>query len=1234
MSAEKIGVRWNSNAGLAFDGDCGTTNTVGLVGPRVGRDSRSPRPPLPDLIPIRRNFINRRNHENGHSAPRTVVPCQMKEEQEERKTFIKQEIKDQLDAEVVVKVCKLENLTLKCESSNVVEEKEEPREKEGTWVIENGVVDEACATVNPVFLWVTQNDTEIVSVRCEDYDRRNRIRLTKTANGTWKATPRTQMLTSNSGRGKKKKKRDKKKKKKKKRRKERDDDEEVQIVVASSSKDEEDSSSSTSSRAHVLPPPPETTTAEMPNGVESKPCEKEEDGDDDDDDIQDVVSLQQSSDEMHQQLQEQDDTYIATIHPNDISHENEQQTHIHNSQTESVYETFEVDTVVNCVQQQQQNPCKDQAPSLFQTTHHLFNSNIPNSPCNNPNQGHRPKQEQHTEVKYTPFNGGCKTNNSDDDAQQNFKQEYNLNETTELIETIREIAVTNSEDLDLTDQNTMTGAELLDSLIEHSCEVNNISGHMDDVKRPIDCNAEDDYNEEDELLLDSEPVANIISRLSDSPKCLSFTESGEIETILESSNIFKTGTEQSLDDLQLTIKELTEPKFLETASSGSRTQKNMSELTSLLSPDSCIDEMPKDLSCKGRTPSPSRPGSHDSDTIQSPQPSGLPPIPPSPDIYIHQRLMSTLTSPKIPGKNPANNEQQQPEPLNLGIGRKSASPTVSCSEEAKNLMSDLASAEESLLNEPAKKRLKLDTFVKEKLTSGKDPDPLTQLRLLMSNTEWKVPSTLLVPKDRLNAVLVSPAREIPLLLTTRPELRLPEAFAFPNILQDPNILVVSLSQLEAILERQDNLFKTNDTSEVFTEDVKQPKKPPREVIVPEKVRNKTPTPTQMPQSNNKFDLDPGALNIFNQMLWLPYFNHLRNQQSEFMKNPNLGNLPATFPDMLMLLAAQNNLNNSLSNLSSGLPPLMGCNNPLELALWQEAMMQERHASAPPPPPARTERQQTKKYSTTKQNLQKMTQSQQKFSQMQNLGNFKQHLTSQKSPTAGNYPNFNNQRNNFANLSPHLKNAIPFTYPNLQSAVGKKNNTSQVNSPLSPHFPHTAGFDQMTHHHAHQRQSKDKPKYHQDTTALLNLLNPTLGGFNHDEKTHQMLQHHHQQQQQAMNNSQQATNQHQQQQMSHQPKLKVKSGQHLLDPAAFQRRLLASAVDEMPEVGSTTSGMVDDGTDANSALWHPLFGRDLNNFSPQRGAGGSGSSGSSGGGSAGGGGYSSPWQWTTVTITGE
>lgn len=54
--------------------------------------------------------------------------------------------------------------------------------------------DETSAKINPIFLWVEQKDSKIISVLCEDYDKRNRIRLSKVFDGRWTAVPRTDRL--------------------------------------------------------------------------------------------------------------------------------------------------------------------------------------------------------------------------------------------------------------------------------------------------------------------------------------------------------------------------------------------------------------------------------------------------------------------------------------------------------------------------------------------------------------------------------------------------------------------------------------------------------------------------------------------------------------------------------------------------------------------------------------------------------------------------------------------------------------------------------------------------------------------------------------------------------------------------------------------------------------------------------------------------------------------------------
>lgn len=250
------------------------------------------------------------------------------------------------------------------------------------------------------------------------------------------------------------------------------------------------------------------------------------------------------------------------------------------------------------------------------------------------------------------------------------------------------------------------------------------------------------------------------------------------------------------------------------------------------------DEMPKDLSCRKRPASPcpspqrvytSRPVSRGSDTVQSPQPSGIPAVPPSPELFPtpHSRsnsksmFLETLLaspSPKMCFSSELTITKHQNEPLNLGKSRKSASPTVSsCSEEVKKTKTfgepeEKRSRKEIPDEAPLQKLNKLFSKTNEIALENKpkkadsrvqrslmDLSSVEQLQLLRCSTEFDIPDPLLVPKDRFSAILASPAREIPALLLQRPELRLPEAFAYPAVLQDPDILVVSLSQLEGIL---------------------------------------------------------------------------------------------------------------------------------------------------------------------------------------------------------------------------------------------------------------------------------------------------------------------------------------------------------------------------------------------------------------------------------------------------
>ncbi|XP_029710104.2 uncharacterized protein LOC109408361 isoform X1 [Aedes albopictus] len=972
----------------------------------------------------------------------------------------------------------------------------------------------------------------------------------------------------------------------------------------------------------------------------------------------------------------------------------------------------------------------------------------------------------------------------DDDPKHHHLSEFN--DCSDLIEGIREIQSANPEDLLHANcgENTMTGAELLDSLVEQRCEDNHISG-TDDLKNTI-YSISDDYNDDDDVLLEPEPVADIISRLgeslSTSPKCLSFNEAGEIEGL--TGDLFDTthhslqmddnipnpfsSQNPTLDELSITIKDLTDSSEHANSYFNASAEKSNKESDTpiVISPDSCQEELPKDLSCRKRSekstdsivtlsPSP-RPISHSSDAIQSPQPSGLPAVPPSPDIFLQPKSISNAVIENLISQasattakpRPAN---QQKEPLDLGKCRKSASPTVSCSEEAKR--------QSSSEDEPKSKRIKTDpesnksststgsgssgiaenpiatavasgsgsnrstpsthtnasesTRLVEMLTSGNDPDALTQLRLLVSNPAWKVPDPLLVPKDRLNAVLASPAREIPLLLTTRPELRLPEAFAFPNILQDPDILVISLSQLEKILETQDELLKLKSKTDTSKKAAPSPLETLKQTLTAQAAKQ-NPMMSSLLASGLAGDIDAATAAAFNQMLWLPYLGQMGQFGPELLKA--MMNIPNANPSLSEMIPFMNPRLQDLCGMTSN---PVDYKRQLEFAMWQDALNQVNTASLqrkqdaqkkaavtidrkPIIPPKTLEQQrsvaavaaaasmfqqqsqQNKKPSSAMNSLNPLSipqfmtpsmpnnrfASNSRTSTMQSPSSLQQQLNHSGIKTM---PNMMSQAAAAA-AAANAQMRQQQTRPQLSTAQKSKQNVNSM-FPNNPFFNLPTSFQEF---HEQQQQlarklqkdpqghSREQMHHHQEEQkprvtckSLMNLLQPekqqqlqqkqtvnsklanlmALPGMDlytastqQDQMQQQMfLQQQQQQQQQQLLQQQQQqllhqqqAQHHQQQQQHHQGKLKVKPGLHLLDPAAIQRRLLNT--DELPEVGSTTSGL-DDSTDLSSPLWHPLFG------SAQKAAAtATGSTSASSNASAAG--YNSPWQWTTITASGE
>ncbi|XP_043474984.1 uncharacterized protein LOC122506730 [Leptopilina heterotoma] len=100
-----------------------------------------------------------------------------------------------------------------------------------------------------------------------------------------------------------------------------------------------------------------------------------------------------------------------------------------------------------------------------------------------------------------------------------------------------------------------------------------------------------------------------------------------------------------------------------------------------------------------------------------------------------------------------------------------------------------------------------ETFVDATSTISDIPQsPATQLRQLLKTVGHLIPDPLLVPRHCLPGLAAAPSIEIPKLLTSRPELRLPEALNRPELLRDPDLLVISIAHLQYVLDQGHDSF--------------------------------------------------------------------------------------------------------------------------------------------------------------------------------------------------------------------------------------------------------------------------------------------------------------------------------------------------------------------------------------------------------------------------------------------
>lgn len=450
--------------------------------------------------------------------------------------------------------------------------------------------------------------------------------------------------------------------------------------------------------------------------------------------------------------------------------------------------------------------------------------------------------------------------------------------------------------------------DIINNILQ-SCQENS-----DDPTTKQPKSEECDYNEEDENNLAMDDILTRLEQSLQSPEC-----SSEIAQVLQLDQDNKEEEEVKVS-LPQPSTAVAEEQPTDLSFKPQLTQNNES-----------VDQ-PTDLSVP-------RPSSQNSEAIQSPQPSGIPAVPPSPDIVtpstkksVFLESLLTTTSQKIPLNSEVTIIKQN-EPLDLGKLRESASPTVTCSEQTdieppakkfKPISQDITL--KNLLDEETSKSQDKNTprLLELLKNDSNEADPLTQLRQLLTDRSLNVPDPMLVPKEKLSLLISHPGKEIPRLLKQRPELRLPEALAFPHLLQDPDILVITLQQLETIILKQNQTLPLKDLKSYEKKlEHREPKKK-------EEVLQKSSKPFNELAS----DIDAATTAAFNQMLWLPYLSQL--EAMSCAGDPQMMKLlssPVYPPELVHLNRLPPNINYNPVH-----PPQMNYNS-LELSMWQEAMLQ-------------------------------------------------------------------------------------------------------------------------------------------------------------------------------------------------------------------------------------------------------------------------------------------------------
>lgn len=578
-------------------------------------------------------------------------------------------------------------------------------------------------------------------------------------------------------------------------------------------------------------------------------------------------------------------------------------------------------------------------------------------------------------------------------------------------------------------------------------------------------------------------------------------------------------------------------------------------------------------------------------------------------------LETILSCPKICHQNVNNDTANiQEEPLNLGISRKSASPTVSSSDTRKiptpegdepkskrmkteditlknilNKSKDFSTRSKSekfkdpsddgqqAVDSTTKSRL-LELLTSEPTMDDQKSDPLTQLKEVLSDPDLVVPDPLLVPRARLPALVANPAKEIPRLLSQKQE-----PLSYPKLLTDPDLLVVSLAHLQSLLQRpgkDEDMLKYHQQAQYLQQQFKQ----------------------------EQASLDAATATALNQMLWLPYLSQLEaaalacGNNQEFLAMLNLVFPPSGYPHN--------------SYFMPHIPPV-DYKTQLEfnqaLALWQESMMQSSNI------PSTQNLNNNNIHSNNNNNISHKSHSyfETKYNPKTSVGQMKQ-TSARTSPIAMNYhqrhrPNSHQYSSAVLNNQTMAQQGTSYRSHQAYQKSLYNNYTSTYRPSSVQHLP-TPKTEPLrppsTNEISSTELNRAAVKLDAGCKPSINLLSKSRSFCNVEMKNSNKIQPCLQIPSPTTRTEKLASPSVPVDLSAHRkdpevPKLKVK--QHLVDPNVRPKLL---KFEDHPEVVSTTGTphVVDE---THPHLWHPLFS------SHQQKS------------------YTSPWQWTTpVTVSGE